>query len=177
VRPQLPPGPAVIVMNPEDDVTAEASALGWTGASRATRWTKGPERLTPSPSFAPPARCDAGRHRCVRRHRTGCGHGRGSCAPGAPSCRPVPWAPELSYVGCGAVLRRWDLNGVLPPAKVAEAIAELIAWPLRVTQERGGGVSRLVEMAPDAGSDFMLRGGPDDLGDQVFGSLTAGFAG
>lgn len=49
----------------------------------------------------------------------------------------VPWVPELFYVECGGVLRRWDLNRVLGPAKVADAIAELKAWPLRVTQVRG----------------------------------------
>lgn len=45
--------------------------------------------------------------------------------------------PELFYVECGGVLRRWDLNRVLGPAKVADDIAELKAWPLRVTQVRG----------------------------------------
>ena len=49
----------------------------------------------------------------------------------------VPWVPEVFYVECGAVLRRWDLNGVLAPAQVATAIGELMAWPLRVTQVRG----------------------------------------
>jgi predicted nucleic acid-binding protein len=49
----------------------------------------------------------------------------------------VPWVPEVFYVECGAVLRRWDLNGVLAPAQVASAIEELMAWPLRVTQVRG----------------------------------------
>jgi predicted nucleic acid-binding protein len=49
----------------------------------------------------------------------------------------VPWVPEVFYVECGAVLRRWDLNGVLAPVQVATAIEELMAWPLRVTQVRG----------------------------------------
>ena len=49
----------------------------------------------------------------------------------------VPWVPELFYVECGAVLRRWDLNGILPPDQVATAIAELMAWPLRIVQVRG----------------------------------------
>lgn len=49
----------------------------------------------------------------------------------------VPWVPELFYVECGAVLRRWDLNRILTPAQTARAIAELMAWPLRVTQVRG----------------------------------------
>jgi predicted nucleic acid-binding protein len=45
--------------------------------------------------------------------------------------------PEIFYVECGAVLRRWDLNGVLNSAQMATAIEELMAWPLRVTQVRG----------------------------------------
>jgi predicted nucleic acid-binding protein len=45
--------------------------------------------------------------------------------------------PELFYVECGAVLRRWDLNGVLTPAQISQAIGELMAWPLRITQVRG----------------------------------------
>jgi predicted nucleic acid-binding protein len=49
----------------------------------------------------------------------------------------VPWVPELFYVECGAVLRRWDLNGVLTPAQISQAIGELMAWPLRITQVRG----------------------------------------
>ena len=49
----------------------------------------------------------------------------------------VPWAPEIFYVECGAVLRRWDLNAILPPAEIAEAIDALLVWPLRVAQARG----------------------------------------
>lgn len=49
----------------------------------------------------------------------------------------VPWVPELFDVECGAVLRRWDLNGILTPAQIGQAIEELMAWPLRVTQMRG----------------------------------------
>jgi len=45
--------------------------------------------------------------------------------------------PELFYVECGAVLRRWDLNGILTPVQIGQAIGELMAWPLRVTQVRG----------------------------------------
>lgn len=48
----------------------------------------------------------------------------------------VPWVPEFFYVECGSVLRRWDLNAILTPAKIARAIDELMAWPLRVTQVR-----------------------------------------
>ncbi len=49
----------------------------------------------------------------------------------------VPWVPEIFYVECGAVLRRWDLNKILTASQVARAIDELMAWPLRVTQVRG----------------------------------------
>jgi predicted nucleic acid-binding protein len=49
----------------------------------------------------------------------------------------VPWVPELFYVECGAVLRRRDLNGILTPAQISQAIGELMAWPLRITQVRG----------------------------------------
>jgi predicted nucleic acid-binding protein len=35
------------------------------------------------------------------------------------------------------VLRRWDLNAVLPARQIATAIDELMAWPLRATQVRG----------------------------------------
>lgn len=48
----------------------------------------------------------------------------------------VPWVPELFYVECGAVLRRWDLSAVLSPAQIATALDELMSWPLRVTQVR-----------------------------------------
>jgi predicted nucleic acid-binding protein len=48
----------------------------------------------------------------------------------------VPWVPEIFYVECGAVLRRWDLNRILTSAQLSHAIAELMAWPLRVTQVR-----------------------------------------
>jgi hypothetical protein len=36
-----------------------------------------------------------------------------------------PWVPEFFYVECGAVLRRWDLNAILTPAEIANAIDEL----------------------------------------------------
>jgi predicted nucleic acid-binding protein len=49
----------------------------------------------------------------------------------------VPWAPEVFYLECGAVLRRWDLNGVLPPTQIARAVNDLLSWPIRVTQVRG----------------------------------------
>lgn len=49
----------------------------------------------------------------------------------------VPWVPEVFYVECGAVLRRWDLNRILTAEEIAKAVDELMAWPLRVTQVRG----------------------------------------
>jgi predicted nucleic acid-binding protein len=49
----------------------------------------------------------------------------------------VPWVPEVFYVECGAVLRRWDLNRILTSEEIARALDELMAWPLRVTQVRG----------------------------------------
>ena len=49
----------------------------------------------------------------------------------------VPWVPEWFYVECGAVLRRWDLNGILTPTQIGQAIDALMAWPLRITQVRG----------------------------------------
>ena len=30
----------------------------------------------------------------------------------------VPWVPEIRYVECGAVLRRWDLNEILTLVQV-----------------------------------------------------------
>ena len=48
----------------------------------------------------------------------------------------VPWVPEIFYVECGTVLRRWDLNRILTPTQMAKAIEELMVWPLRVTQVR-----------------------------------------
>ena len=44
--------------------------------------------------------------------------------------------PELFYVECGAVLRRWGLNAILGPTQISTAVDELMAWPLRVTQVR-----------------------------------------
>jgi predicted nucleic acid-binding protein len=49
----------------------------------------------------------------------------------------VPWVPELFFVECGAVLRRWDLNRILTPAQIDQAIDPLMSWPLRVTEVRG----------------------------------------
>jgi predicted nucleic acid-binding protein len=49
----------------------------------------------------------------------------------------VPWVPELFFVECGAVLRRWDLNRILTHAQIAQALDALMGWPLRVTQVRG----------------------------------------
>ena len=48
----------------------------------------------------------------------------------------LPWVPELFFVECGAVLRRWDLNAILSPTQISTAVDELMTWPLRVTQVR-----------------------------------------
>jgi predicted nucleic acid-binding protein len=45
--------------------------------------------------------------------------------------------PDLFFAECGAVLRRWDLNNILATDQIADAIRELMAWPLRVAQIRG----------------------------------------
>jgi hypothetical protein len=45
--------------------------------------------------------------------------------------------PDLFFAECGAVLRRWDLNNILAPNQIADAISELMVWPLRVAQIRG----------------------------------------
>lgn len=62
---------------------------------------------------------------------------RGRVLRGLLPADAVPWAPEIFYVECGAVLRRWDLNRVLTPDQIGRAIDELMARPLRVTQVRG----------------------------------------
>jgi len=49
----------------------------------------------------------------------------------------VPWVPELFFVECGAVLRRWDLNHILTRAQIDHATDALMGWPLRITQVRG----------------------------------------
>jgi len=49
----------------------------------------------------------------------------------------MPWVPEFFYVECGAVLRRWDPNGILAGDQIRAAIASLLDWPLRVVQLRG----------------------------------------
>lgn len=48
----------------------------------------------------------------------------------------VPWVPEIFYVECGAVLRRWDLNRVLSEDEIATTVEQLVAWPLRIAQVR-----------------------------------------
>ena len=49
----------------------------------------------------------------------------------------VPWVPDHFFAECGAVVRRWDINNVLTADEVAAAVAELLAWPLRIVQIRG----------------------------------------
>jgi hypothetical protein len=53
----------------------------------------------------------------------------------------VPWVPELFFVECGAVLRRWDLNRILTRAQIDQAIdAGRCASPrcAGCSQTRGG---------------------------------------
>jgi predicted nucleic acid-binding protein len=49
----------------------------------------------------------------------------------------VPWVPDHFFAECGAVLRRWEINEILPADQIADANRELLAWPLRVAQVRG----------------------------------------
>ncbi|MGB9227141.1 type II toxin-antitoxin system VapC family toxin [Mycobacterium sp.] len=39
----------------------------------------------------------------------------------------LPWVPDLFFVECGAVLRRWDLNRILTRAQIDQAIDALMA--------------------------------------------------
>ncbi len=48
----------------------------------------------------------------------------------------APWAPETFYLEVGTVLRRWDLNAILTPEQIDQALRQLAAWPLRVAQVR-----------------------------------------
>ena len=38
----------------------------------------------------------------------------------------VPWVPELFFADCGSVLRRWDLNRILTPAQIDQAVDALM---------------------------------------------------
>ncbi|MGH9152172.1 MAG: type II toxin-antitoxin system VapC family toxin [Acidimicrobiales bacterium] len=62
---------------------------------------------------------------------------RGRALRGLLPASAVPWVPDLFFVECGAVLRRWDLHAILMPSEVARAVGDLLAWPLRVVQVRG----------------------------------------
>lgn len=39
--------------------------------------------------------------------------------------------PEHFFAEVGAVLRPWELSGVLTPRQAAEALRQLVRWPLR----------------------------------------------
>lgn len=54
----------------------------------------------------------------------------------APPARCSAVGARAFLLECGAALRHWDLNGILPPDHVATAIAELMARPLRIVQVR-----------------------------------------
>lgn len=51
----------------------------------------------------------------------------GDCCP----TTPCPGAPDRFFAECGAVLHRWDLNGVLTGEHSQHGVNELLAWPLR----------------------------------------------
>jgi predicted nucleic acid-binding protein len=48
----------------------------------------------------------------------------------------VPWVPDTFFVEVGSVLRRWDLNAILTPDQIDDAVRHLATWPLRVVQVR-----------------------------------------
>ena len=48
----------------------------------------------------------------------------------------VPWVPETFFVEVGSVLRRWDLNAILTPDQIGEAVRQLTVWPLRIPHVR-----------------------------------------
>jgi predicted nucleic acid-binding protein len=62
---------------------------------------------------------------------------RGRALRGLLPADALPWVPDLFFVECGAVLRRWDLNRILTRAQIDRAIDALMGWPLRITQVRG----------------------------------------
>lgn len=72
----------------------------------------------------------------------------------------VPWVPELFFVECGAVLRRWNLNPILTPAQINHAIDALTGWPLRVTEVRGLFADAVyVALAKHIGADLLSDDG------------------
>ena len=62
---------------------------------------------------------------------------RGRALRGLLPSDAVPWVPDIFFAECGAVLRRWEINEVLSVDEVAAAVAQLVAWPLRIVQIRG----------------------------------------
>ena len=50
---------------------------------------------------------------------------RGRALRGLLPADSIPWVPDHFFVECGAVLRRWELNAVLPTVAIATAMAEL----------------------------------------------------
>ena len=48
----------------------------------------------------------------------------------------VPWVPETFFIEVGSVLRRWDLNAILTPDQISEAVRQVGVWPVRIVQVR-----------------------------------------
>lgn len=61
---------------------------------------------------------------------------RGRAPRGLLPSDAIPWVPDIFYVECGAVLRRWDLNRILTEEEITTAVDQLLAWPLRIVQVR-----------------------------------------
>ncbi len=61
---------------------------------------------------------------------------RGRALRGLLPADAIPWVPEIFFVECGAVLRRWDLHRVLTEGEITRAVDQLLAWPLRIAQVR-----------------------------------------
>ena len=97
--PDTPSGPAVVVLNPEDEITPE-SFTAWLDRRQAENRSI-PEYglLTVSPKHAPLARCEPSRHRRLRWRRAGSRYATRASATDVVAHR-------RSALGARAVLRR-----------------------------------------------------------------------